>query len=205
MPMQTTSAWQAKVTSALSQDPKKTGVLSVLVLVLVIAWSRMMIGSNHPALAAGSLAMPAGATAQVLPPTPVLKPGSSAAIMREWLSAPIPPITRNDFQIKSEYFPHDTTGTAQAPAPTGFWTTLEKSLSVQADQKEKRDAQIADLKSQAAALRPTSTIMGPSPRAMVNGALVAVGDCVASFRVIKIEARGIIVERDGVRLVIPMN
>jgi hypothetical protein len=54
-------------------------------------------------------------------------------------------------------------------------------------------------------LRPTSTIGGPNPKAMINGALVGEGDVVASFRIIKIEARRILVEREGIRLEIPMK
>jgi hypothetical protein len=54
-------------------------------------------------------------------------------------------------------------------------------------------------------LRPTSTIPGANPKAMINGMLVGEGDVVASFRVIKIEARRILVEREGIRLEIPMK
>jgi len=47
--------------------------------------------------------------------------------------------------------------------------------------------------------------MGASPKALVNGQLVGVGDVVASFRVCKIEARRIVVEREGIKLEIRSN
>ena len=50
-----------------------------------------------------------------------------------------------------------------------------------------------------------STMMGPQPKALVNGELVGEGDVVAAFRVLKIEARRIIVEREGIRLEIQMK
>jgi hypothetical protein len=47
--------------------------------------------------------------------------------------------------------------------------------------------------------------MGPNPRAVINGELVGEGDVVAEFRVLKIEARRIVIEREGIRLEITMN
>jgi hypothetical protein len=82
---------------------------------------------------------------------------------------------------------------------------LEKSLSLQADQRGKRASLVASLKLDADQVRPQSTMMGTSPRAMINGTLVAEGEEIESFRVLKIEPRGIIVEREGIRLAIPMR
>jgi len=200
-----TTSWQTSLTAALLQDPQKAGVLGVLVLVLVIVCARVMTGQGHPAAAAGSMISPTAAAVRILIPSPIVKPGSTPALVRAWLSAPIPAIGRNDFLVKSEYFPADATKSIALPAARGFWSAVEKFLSLQADQKEKRDAVIASLKTQAAALRPTSTVMGATPRAMVGGTIVRVGDRVGAFRVLKIEAHGIVVEQDGIRLAIPMN
>jgi hypothetical protein len=205
MPKSTSPAWQTKLTTALRQDPKKTGVLGALVLIFLTVSARMMIGLSPPAPAAGSLVTPANAAVPAFVPSPVSKPGGAGTSLRGWLSTPIPSISRNDFLVKSDYFPANTAKTSEAAPQSGFWITLEKSLSLQADQKEKRESQIASLKQQAAALRLTSTVMGSSPRAMVNGALVGVGESVESFRVVRIEPRGIVVQRDGIQLAIPME
>jgi hypothetical protein len=205
MPKATIPTWQSQLTSTLCQDPKKTGVLGFLILILLIVSSRMMIGGGHPSAAAGATAAPYAGGSTIAVPTPAPKLDGTAASLREWLSTPIPSIGRNDFRAKSEYCSTDSTKTARAASDSSFWSSLSKSLSVQADQKEKRDAAIADLKRQAAALRPTSTVMGPSPRAMIDGVLVREGDTVASFRVIRIEPLGIVVERQGIRLAVPMN
>jgi len=187
------------------QDPKKTGVLGALLLILVIVVGRVVIGQGHPNAAVGSMIAPAAAPVRIIMPSPVPKVGGTAALLRAWLSGPVPKLSRNDFLLKSEYFPADTTKTAAALAPEGFWKGIEKYLSLQADQKGKREVVIANLKTQAAALRPSSTVMGPSPRAMVNGAIVREGDMVGGFQVLKIEAHGIVVEQGGIRLAIPMN
>ena len=90
-------------------------------------------------------------------------------------------------------------------ADDGFWARLEKSLALQADQRDKRENQQANYIKAAAQLKLQSTIMGPQPKALVNGELVGEGDVVAEFRVQKIEARRVIVEREGIRLEIQMK
>jgi hypothetical protein len=51
----------------------------------------------------------------------------------------------------------------------------------------------------------TSTLMGPHPKAMVNGQMVGEGEVVAQFRVTEIRARSVVVEREGIKLEIPMK
>ena len=82
---------------------------------------------------------------------------------------------------------------------------MEKSLMLQADQRDKRENLLANYKDQAAKLRLDSIIWGAQPKAMIEGKLLAEGDVVASFRVLKIEQRRIIVEREGIRLEILMK
>ena len=43
-------------------------------------------------------------------------------------------------------------------------------------------------------------MMGASPKALINGQLVGEGEVVAGFRVLKIEARRMIIEREGIQL-----
>jgi hypothetical protein len=90
-------------------------------------------------------------------------------------------------------------------ADDGFWARLEKSLAVQADQKDKRENQKANYIKAAAELKLQSTMMVAQPKALLNGELVGEGDVVADFRVVKIEARRVIVEREGIRLEIQMK
>jgi len=48
-------------------------------------------------------------------------------------------------------------------------------------------------------------MMGPVPKAMIDGQLVGEGSVVADFRVLKIESRKVIVEREGIMLAIQMK
>jgi hypothetical protein len=67
---------------------------------------------------------------------------------------------------------------------------------------------------QARQIRLQSTLMGgPHPAALMNGQMVREGDVVATgsgasrttYRVLKIEARRVILEREGIRSEIPLD
>ena len=126
--------------------------------------------------------------------------------LRKWSEGTVPPLSRNLFTVRIEYFPVNDSRTAElAPGEEGFWSRMEKSFRVQADQKDKRDNLVENFKAQAAQLKIESIMLGPQPRAMVNGNLVAEGSVVAEFRVLKIEPRRIVVEREGIKLAIDMK
>ena len=99
------------------------------------------------------------------------------------------------------------------PLTHGLTSDLDaKSLPTQADQKEQRltpaeilRQQAGQLQAEAFRLQLQSTVMGAKPKAVIDGALVGEGDVVAQFRVLKIEARRIIVEREGIKLEIQMK
>ncbi len=226
-------AWVEKLSETARQDPRKTGVLGVLLLVMVIMGVRTFLtGDSKPSRASASSSMPStasgnqrgarggpgafgstGATGNALPsidldPAATARANNSGKRLREWMRAPITPVSRNLFSVKLDYFPSDGSRPAlgaRTPADGEFWGRLEKSLVLQADQRDKRENLLANYKDQAAKLRLDSIIWGAQPKAMIDGKLVAEGDVVASFRVLKIEQRRIIVEREGIRLEILMK
>jgi hypothetical protein len=135
------------------------------------------------------------------------RPGAApAGSLLKWSQAPIPAISRNLFAIRIEYFPVDGSRTGPAAvAGEGFWDRVGKSMALQADQRDKRENLIANYLAQASKLRLQSTMMGPQPKAIVNGEMVGEGSVVAGFRVLKIESRRMIVEQEGIRLEIHMK
>lgn len=199
---------QNKWIALIRKDPKKAAVLVVLGLVLGGMWFRLVSsGKAQPSVAAASVA---GATPSKNRKAPPFKKTTSANThdaMLEWLATPINPISRNLFVIRTDRFPlaaSKNSGDSAAPQQT-FWEALAKSVNTRADQMEKRQNLIQNLQEQAGRLKLESTVMGARPKALINGELVGEGDVVASFRVLRIEARRIIVEREGIRLEIQMN
>ncbi len=189
-----------RLTQAVRADPKKAGVLGVLVLAMAGLWARAwMSGDAGPQIA--------HAASQSVAPTAGGKDvtGNGAAIA-EWSRGSIQPLGRNLFAVKLDYFPQDGARTVlRAPQGDGFWDQLAKSMASRADQQKERQWLLENLKLQAAQLRLHSVIMSATPAALINDALVGEGDVVGSFRVLKIESRRIIVEREGIKLEILMK
>ena len=196
-----------KLLRSVQADPKKTLVLSVLVVALSLMWVRRLSeGKTGPQGSRAAIAATSDkenfARAHAAN-RGVAEAGSSYI---EWRSAPIQPLARNFFAVRFEKFPLDGTRPAELVERSDtFWDDLAKSLSTQADHKKQRQILVENLQMQAGQLKLQTTLMGPTPRAVLNGMSVGEGDVVAEFRVFKIEARRIIVEREGIKLEIPMK
>jgi hypothetical protein len=199
---------------ALRREAKKAAVLTFLVSLLLVLWLRMaMSNGDTPAQAMAAASVTGRGT------TPGERSAARAAeasgALRTWLNAPLAPVNRNLFAVNLNYYPKEGNRTSTEPssAGAGFWGELAKSVSAKADQSKERQILLENLQQQASQLRLQTTVMGMKPKAVVNGELVGVGDVVASgtgesrttFRVLKIEARRIIVEREGIKLAVPMK
>jgi hypothetical protein len=140
--------------------------------------------------------------------------GTVSATFQGWLRAPVAPVSRNLFYINLEQFPRAKGGPASVPAPAAGASEREgilqenpaqqaKSPGGPSEESEEPESEMsaADrVARQAGRLHLQSVLMGTTPRAMIDGQLLAEGDVVANFRVLKIEARGITVEREGIKL-----
>jgi hypothetical protein len=213
--------WMSRLGRSLKADPKRSGALAVLAVLLMVMVGRQVLsgaGKGRPQSAAASMVKKGMSFGPTAPGGVVGGKNSSGGMtswqrssvvsgaMQKWATAPVAPISRNLFAVRIEYFPVDGSRTAQsAMADEGFWSRLEKSMALQADQRDKQENLRANFKAQASKLRLESTMPGAQPRAMVNGELVSEGSVVAGFRVLKIEARRITVEREGIQLEIQMK
>jgi hypothetical protein len=198
-----------RLTAGLRKEAKKAAALTFLLSVLAILWVRMaMKNGDTPQVANAS------SSRALSVPDPVSHSGEAAAAFKNWLNAPLVLINRNLFSVNLDHFPQESRNASQqANNGAGFWGELAKSVSAKADVTKERQILLENLQQQASQLRLETTMMGTRPKAVVNGGLVGIGDVVASgtgearttFRVLKIEARRIIIEREGVKLEIPMK
>jgi hypothetical protein len=196
------TTWSKRLLDAIHAQPKKTVMLSLLVVIMAVVWFRTVSGSSGPAHADASSILP---PARLGPAAPPVAPSPSSEAMNRWLQDRVHPLTRNLFEVKLDYFPQEPGKAAPAARiPTGddFWSRLEKSMLAKADQEKARQHRIENMKLQAAALELQSTMISQgTPKALINGKLYGEGEIVASeFRLMKIEARRIIIEREGIRL-----
>jgi hypothetical protein len=211
-PKQPRTLWD-KILTAVRNDPQKAGILTVLVAILVVLQIRLQMseedaGPSHAAAntVAGGADNPPPFGAVVTETHGSARPLDGAAALRAWMETPAAPLTRNLFEVDLEKFPHDGSRVQTTNKDVvGFWDELAKSLVFRADVKKERQILVENLARQASQLRLQSTIMGASPKAVIDGGLVGEGDVVASFRVLRIEPRRIIVEREGIKLEIQMK
>lgn len=195
-------------------NPGKTAVLCLLVVVMGGMWLRLL-GGGDPA------PRPAAAVAAIAPrvATPdktmsVVTAQPNLARLLEWTGEPIQALDRNLFAVDLSYYRKESVAVAaRNQEESGFWEDLAKSRAQRTDQRRARQILIENVQAQAARIQLQSTMMGTTPKAMVNGKLVEVGNVVTvasgrdriDFRVIRIEARQMIVEREGILLAIAMN
>jgi hypothetical protein len=145
--------------------------------------------------------------------------GASSADFHRWLQSPVAPVTRNLFYISLDQFPRANGAPAARPGALAGASErdgllrdfpVEQAKSplgpVEETQEPESDLPVAERVARAAGrLHLQSVVMGPTPRVMVDGQLLQEGEVVANFRVLKIEARGITVEREGIKLEVTFN
>jgi hypothetical protein len=217
--MKTRTFWD-KLFQAIRNDPKKAGILTLLVAILLVLQVRLQMSRTDAASRATASLAPSPHNGGISGDGSATGAGSAghpadaAGALRAWMNAPPTPIGRNLFAINLERFPQDgNRASSSGQGPTGFWDELAKSMSSRADVRKERQILVENLTQQASQLRLQSTMMGASPKAVVDGGLVGEGDVVACgtgetrtvFRVLKIEPRRIIVEREGIKLEIQMK
>jgi hypothetical protein len=212
-----------KIKTAVRNDPKKAAILTVLVAILVVLQVRLQMSkSDTSSRATAAMLTPGGATHNDGSSSEFgtggsassARPQDAAGALRAWMNAPPTPIGRNLFAINLEKFPQDQNHfTNTSSGVSGFWDELAKSMSSRADVRKERQILMENLTQQASQLRLQSTMMGAVPKAVVDGGMVGEGDVVAcgsgetrtTFRVLRIEPRRIIVEREGIKLEIQMK
>jgi hypothetical protein len=190
--------WRDKLIATVSASPGKSSFAGFLAVILVVLWARFLLWGHHPASASAATARQAAASVQAgrAGDFPVFS--DEAAALQKWAHQPLQPLTRNPFDIPLDEYPRDASA-------HGYSDLVTKSATSQADQQEQRQILIDNVRIAAGSLKLQSTVIGAHPSAMVNGQMVREGDDIAGFRVLKIEARQIIVEREGIELAVLME
>jgi hypothetical protein len=223
-----TDALKAKGQELAAEPAKRRALWPVAVaLVAGIVTARDVLAPVGPARASaaawGQLKNAANAGTSEKP-NPAAEAPDKQSSLRAWLDEPVAPVDRNIFAFAGA-------GTAKAAESR---SGEPKSGRNTADPKLRREAsdvpapaQVFPGRSAAASgasagspnvqarqIRLQSTLMGgPRPAALVNGQMVREGDVVATgsgasrtlYRVLKIEARRVILEREGIRSEIPLD
>jgi hypothetical protein len=203
----TLSQYRGRISACFAADPRKAWVLTILTLILMVLAGRLMFKGHGlaAALAAHSDSSLAAGDDHWQPAS-----SSPSLPLAAWARKPILPIGRNLFSIPLDYFPYADGVhplSSDSNGGDGLWDQMARSRAAQADSKREHQILVDNLRTQAATLKLQGTVLGDDPKAWVNGALVGVGGQIetSGFRIVRIEARRIVVEREDVRLAIEMK
>jgi len=196
-----------KAIGTLRASPAKSATLSGLVLIMVVAWLRVLMGGHTgPAPAQAAMMGNSSSTSGYVLDSPVHRSPDQLLSIQQWSRQPAEPLARNPFVVPIDFYPADGSRTDDAAsANNSYWNQIAKSMSSRADQEQQRQILVDNIRIAAESLKLESTIMGAAPGAMVNGEFVREGSVVSGFRVLKIEPDRLIIEREGVKLAVEMD
>jgi hypothetical protein len=207
MTLPTVPNWTEPLLKPMRASPKKFTAMIGLGLVLVIMLGRLLLGGSGPSNASASIPSGAAKSGGLARSGEdyLLDPAQDQTELLQWARQPIVPLQRNLFAVPLDDYRRDGEHGGDLSVGAGFWDQLAKSLSAHADQQEQRQILVDNVRIMAGELKLESIVMGAQPSAMVNGDVVHPGDDIAGFRVVRIEPRMLVIERQGVRLAILMD
>lgn len=196
--------------AAARQSPQKATLLAALAVVLAIATVRAVLPGADPVrkVAAGLNILSNSQPAPQEDARQRARDLSAQDDLDRFLNGKVAPIDRNVFVVKLEAFKLSSFRSLPSTGTQEDALNLDsaaKLVAEQADQQARKEVLIENLRQQAGQLRLQSTFMGTQPRALINGELLGEGEVIASFRVLKVEPRRVILEREGIKLEILMK
>jgi hypothetical protein len=191
------------------RDPRKTTVVAVVTFVMLSLSSHFLMDGPAAAPAMIIREAPSGnAAAEPVAPVQAL----SDEAVGIWLKEPVSPAKRNLFALNLDDYPTEASSGSGGAGRLQhdqkdqiLWDDVAKSLATQADQKREQDFRMKVLQQAAAKLLVQKVDIGPPAKAQVNGEWLEEGGFVASFRILRIEAERITLEKDGITLDVPVN
>lgn len=178
--------------ASVRNDARKTFVVTVLIA-MASAWCGRTLLGKKTAPAASQAAIVSSQSDQIH-----TRSAEANSAFNRWAQQATSAPSRNLFRLAG-------TENAGVYGPLRFWEAVAKSVGESADQLKERKRRLDQITEEANQLRVQLTVMGSQPRAVINGRSVGEGEIVASFRIVRIEARRVIVEREGIKLEIGMR
>ncbi len=184
----------------LRHDRRKATVLAVLTVASFAALGNMLLGSSTPARATAEILPPANYDS-ALAQTPELDMFDDMLAAKEpqsrhqaYLKQAGHEIVRDLFEPNPEFFPPEQTPSESRP------TVLAEESEHDAVQSHRR-AILAD----AQALVLQSTVISSTPKAIVNGRLMAVGEKINGFEMVAVTPRKCKLSKKGVIVVLKLS
>lgn len=197
---------------ALRRDRKKSVVMCILLVVLVVLSLRSR--GRLPVPAAADTAVAIIPSEQTLSVPDIAR---SANWMAHWRHKPVGHLRRNLFASElnrppvEPAEPSDPAEPRWAPEDGLFWRGLERALASRADREQYRQSLAETALRDAGRLSLSSTVTGPDPQALIADKVFRIGDAVpvqserGPFTLVAIEHRRVILSRDHQRVALRLG
>jgi hypothetical protein len=189
----------AQLTQHFAQKPGRSALLGCLALTLVVLMGRALV-KTRPAAA---LPNPEATVASVSTPVDGLSPDELSRrlensselwkVLHQVRGMP----ANSVFKLSPHYYESANPEPAPAAAPAVV-QVQRVDPNIQA-QVQRRAVEAA-----AAELQLRSVVLAQDPVAVINAQMVRVGDVIGGFKIIAIQARQVVVEKDGTSVVLNM-
>ena len=171
-----------KIVSKLTADKKKFSLMVGLIAVALLMWGRLLLKEVPRSATASPEQQVAG---ELLSGNS--EAGGMSSYQRNVVYVEIPQSTNRDlFYLKRSIYVEDEKETGNGVSPG-------KSSAIPSDEQERIKAAATAF----SGLRLETTIMGETPKALINGKLVGVGKNIAGFKVKQILSHSVVLERQG--------
>jgi len=205
--------WRRRLKDELQRDKKKTTILIVLMIAAGIVGGRLVVTHSVPeeALATPSAQVSAAGTFGAGPTNAFLVGArvNAEEARRSHLAQMDRRIERDLFKPNLASFAfvngaavHDV---PNQPAGPGWFGQVQEWMAMKAQAERQGLIRISVIQTQAEALTVQSTMLGPSPTALVNGQVLRQGDWISGFQVKQIATEYVIVSKDGVNVTLSMK
>ncbi|MHC4717051.1 MAG: hypothetical protein ACYS5V_08790 [Planctomycetota bacterium] len=211
-----TSDWMHRLIRDLQRDRKKAVILGALSLVAVVLIARALLKAPpKPARAAvPAPAEPAanhGAAETISPLAGWLRtePQDGRARREEYLARMDRRIARDLFKPNLTYFPTasggDGVAVIRASTGPGWFGRIRELVAQRNRTLNAQRTRESNIRAEARSLSLTSTVMGMSPMAVINGRVLRVGQTIIGFRLVSVSSRKCALMKDGVTVELYMK
>ncbi|MHB1156695.1 MAG: hypothetical protein ACYC26_07635 [Phycisphaerales bacterium] len=184
----------ARIKRQLIADRKKVGAMLCLLSVALLLWGRLLL-KDVPRTAVAQPGAAVAATGSA--PAAAAKSSADKNARIEIVLPQFPMSHRDLFAFDPGYFPSIET-------PVGNTSVVDKSDAKSTDDSFRRQQLELAVQAQAKSLALQSTLLGDVSRAMISGNLLEVGQSIQGFTLKEVRSRAVVLEKDGVQVILEM-
>ena len=206
-----TKDWLTRLKSEVNRDKKKTIFLITLLIIAGILGGRALV-RYQPNKANASSTDDNNASKSLLPDSTLhqaILDSSSPEEKMPQLTTTHKRITRDLFKPDPRYFPMIKNSNCKVvllpKQSKGIFDQVHSWVQQTYSRERERYLKIEAIRNQAESLSLQSTMVGPSPSALINGRVVRIGETIEGFKVVSIKPNTCVISKDGIELELHMK